>query len=99
MQPIKHKTYFEYKPSKLPFVSFEPGGPQLLSSVVEHDSTDDEEILETIFAACNHGSGQESKEFIKSNLRSMSVGDQVTLGNSLEESRTYECAGIGWNKL
>lgn len=69
----------------------------------EKDTTD---LLESVFRQCNVVDGsewivQESHRRIKAGqkgLRSMSVGDSVTLvrENGWE---TWLCAGIGWEKI
>tara|TARA_R110000772_G_scaffold249530_2_gene363964 strand:+ start:82660 stop:82992 length:333 start_codon:yes stop_codon:yes gene_type:complete len=57
-----------------------------------------EELLEVIFAAFNHGSQQESKVFLNSKTRSMSVGDFVTFYN-LGESSCYRVEPTGFKKV
>ena len=49
------------------------------------------EVLETIFAEWNAGSGSECDTFIKSRIRSLSVGDYVSV-----DGTWYRCEGIGW---
>jgi hypothetical protein len=51
------------------------------------------EILEEIFAGFNAGSGQEHPKFTRE-LRSLSIGDFVTINNS-----NYECDLIGWKPI
>jgi len=51
------------------------------------------DILEIIFDNFNHGSKYESKVFLESRLRNLSVGDFVGL-----EGVWYQCAGSGWRK-
>jgi hypothetical protein len=67
------------------------------SSYIKHESVaTDEQILELIFAACNHGSGKEDPLFQKSNVPSLSVGDAVALGCPV---RLYRCNAFGWSEI
>lgn len=61
---------------------------------------DDADILERVFRQCNHVDGT---EWIAGKpLRSMSVGDLVTLidtsADLTEQAREYQVAGCGWNR-
>jgi hypothetical protein len=51
-------------------------------------------ILEQVFAQWNSGSCQESKLFIKSQIRSMSVNDIVCVNGHY-----YQCLSIGWDAV
>ena len=53
----------------------------------------DSEVLEDIFAEWNHGSGRESSRFLDENVRSLSVGDYVSV-----DGLWYRCEGIGWKE-
>lgn len=61
--------------------------------VLEGDFSD-ECILERMFAEWNAGSGQESRLFISSKKRSMSVGDIVCVNGTY-----YQCKPVGWEKV
>lgn len=49
------------------------------------------EVLETIFAEWNAGSGSECDAFTKARVRSLSVGDYVSV-----DGTWHRCEGIGW---
>ena len=50
--------------------------------------------LEQLYAEWNRGSGQESREFLEQEVRSLSVGDVVE-----RDGEYYACAPIGWQEL
>jgi hypothetical protein len=58
----------------------------------------DPEILDIVWEQWNAGSGNESEEFLKRNVRSMMVGDYVHISGDTEgsESCWHECLAIGW---
>lgn len=58
--------------------------------------TDDsvENILEYVFSGWNHGSGVESKIFINSKKRSLSVNDIVLLNG-----KYHQCLPCGWKEV
>ena len=49
------------------------------------------EVLEMVFSEWQHGSGQESKLFLKFKVRSMMVGDYIQVGGVW-----CEALGVGW---
>jgi len=63
------------------------------SYVMETDASV-ENILEYVFSGWNHGSGVESKIFINSKKRSLSVNDIVAV-NALY----FQCLSFGWNEV
>jgi hypothetical protein len=73
--------------SSVPLVCDIPSGIEPLKGIGD--------ALERIFAGCNHGSGQEFSEFLGARMRSMSVGDLVTL----EGLGTWRCESMGWEKI
>lgn len=67
--------------------------------VIESDATLDNPdnhnyLLERVFAEWNCGSGVESELFLRSNVRSMSVGDIVLVNGTY-----YICESIGWKQV
>lgn len=65
------------------------------SFVVETNTkVDPYDILEQTFAAFNHGSGNESELFLKSNKRSLSVNDIVGING-----KYYLCESFGWTEV
>ena len=70
-----------------------PGDRRLFVSLV-HQSTEDLDILEEVFAQYNHGSGQECQHFLNNKMRSLSVGDFVNVND-----QWWECASVGWKKV
>lgn len=90
------KLFFEYKLAAQPFYD---GGKKLFSEVEVEDDMDDDCILETIFSWCNHGSRKECQAFLDSKLRSLSVGDYVTIGTCFSDARKYRCESQGWSAL
>ena len=76
-----------------------PDAVESYSSAIEHpEHWTDEDLLETIFCLCNHGSPKECPIFSKLPMPSLSVGDAVQLGQG-DSTRVYECAGAGWTSL
>jgi hypothetical protein len=63
------------------------------SYVMETDASV-ENILEYVFSGWNHGSGVESKIFINSKKRSLSVNDIVAV-NALY----FQCLSFGWKEV
>ena len=63
------------------------------SYVMETDASV-ENILEYVFSGWNHGSGVESKIFINSKKRSLSVNDIVAV-NELY----FQCLSFGWKEV
>jgi hypothetical protein len=55
---------------------------------------DPHDILETVFAQWNHGSGCECELFVKSQKRSLCVNDIVCVNG-----RYWQCASFGWNEV
>lgn len=51
----------------------------------------DMEILEMVFAGCNHGSGFEYEAFLAQKVRSLSVHDLVRV-----DDKWYQCESVGW---
>ena len=73
-----------------------PDGANSFGFFVEHEKdAADEEILEIMFAACNHGSGKENPHFLATRIPSLSVGDVVRIGLK-NEKRFYRCLPFGW---
>lgn len=64
-----------------------------LSFTEPHD-LDDQYILEQMFGEWNHGSQCESKQFLKSKTRSLSVNDIVRVNG-----RYYQCLSFGWKQV
>jgi hypothetical protein len=52
------------------------------------------EVLEIVFAQCNHGSGQECPMFLQENLRSLSVNDCVAV-----DDQYFQCKSVGWEEV
>jgi hypothetical protein len=52
------------------------------------------DILERVFAEWNDGSGQECEMFIRSQKRSLSVGDVVCVNG-----RYHMCKSFGWKEI
>ena len=52
------------------------------------------EVLEIVFANWNNGSGSECPEFLASEVRSLSVGDYVSV-----DGQWHRCEGIGWSEV
>ena len=63
-------------------------------AMATNGEVDPHDILETVFAQWNHGSGLESELFVKSKKRSLSVNDIVCVNG-----KYYQCASIGWNEV
>lgn len=60
------------------------------------------EELERLFAEWNAGSGRESRQFIESGVRSLSVGDVVRFGANGRkgiENEYWLCDSVGWRKI
>lgn len=92
------KHFFEYELTPSPFQNEK--SKFLFSRIyIDISKLSDSEILEKIFAWCNHGSGIESKEFIAAKIRSLSVGDFVTIGYCFSDCRKYRCDSFGWTKI
>lgn len=51
----------------------------------------DGDVLETVFAQFNHGSGQEHPLFLEKKVRSLSVHDLVRV-----DDKWYQCESVGW---
>ena len=67
----------------------------LFATSMEVENTDtDQDILERVFAEWNDGSGKECDDFIKQQLRSLSVNDVVIVNDVY-----YQCVNIGWNQI
>tara|TARA_R110000868_G_C10704916_1_gene749427 strand:- start:210 stop:515 length:306 start_codon:yes stop_codon:yes gene_type:complete len=88
--------FFEYTTAAFPFYD---EGRKLFSQVTVEDDMDDDCILETIFAWCNHGSGRECQAFLDAKMRSLSVGDFVTIGTCFSDARKYRCDSQGWTEF
>ena len=52
------------------------------------------EVLEIVFANWNNGSGSECHEFLASGVRSLSVGDYVSV-----DGQWHRCDSIGWSEV
>lgn len=50
--------------------------------------------LEDVFAMFNHGSGRECPGFVRSGIRSLSVGDFVQI-----DGNWWQCKSIGWEMV
>lgn len=83
------KTHYEYKTKG-------PRGQELVfeSFIETEDDYTTEDILESIFSACNAGSRREDPKFLEARMPSLSVGDTVTINGK----RTYRCECCGWSK-
>jgi hypothetical protein len=92
------KHFFEYELTPSPFQK-EKSKPLFSKIYIDMDGLSDSEILEKIFAWCNHGSGQECEEFLFAKIRSLSVGDFVTIGTCFSDCRKYRCESFGWTKI
>ena len=59
------------------------------------------DILEKIWCEWNRGSQQESQRFLNAQIRSMMVGDVVSIqaGGITGPSKHYVCEASGWRKL
>jgi hypothetical protein len=78
---MKHRYYIKVKyPAEATF-----------SLVWELDPMTHSALLERVFAAFNHGSGQECDVFIGGKVRSLSVNDFVAVGDCW-----YKCESMGW---
>lgn len=67
----------------------------IIESNATMDNPDNHDyLLERVFAEWNHGSQVESELFLRSNVRSMSVGDIVLVNGTY-----YQCMPIGWKKV
>ena len=62
--------------------------------IATQSEVDPHDILESVFAQWNNGSGQESELFIRSRVRSLSVNDIVCVNGNY-----YQCASFGWNEV
>lgn len=79
------------------FVSATSDKPRTFaSSIVHEDDFTNEDILESIFSACNRGSRREDPLFLESRIPSLSVGDQVVL---VDKKLRYECKSVGWQRV
>lgn len=90
------KLFFEYTLAAFPVYD---EGKKLFSEVIVEDDMDDHMILETIFSWCNNGSRKECQAFLDSKLRSLSVGDYVTIGTCFSDARKYRCESQGWLEI
>jgi len=61
---------------------------------LQGEETRPEVLLEKVYDAFNHGSGQEDELFLQLHCRSLSVGDFVMV-----EDQWYQCASCGWDKV
>lgn len=61
---------------------------------IDANSQSNADILELVFAGFNSGSGQEWPMFLKTRIRSLSVGDFVSIGGIW-----YRCEGCGWKVI
>ena len=61
---------------------------------IDANSQSNADILELVFAGFNNGSGQEWPMFLKTRIRSLSVGDFVSIGGIW-----YRCEGCGWKVI
>lgn len=57
----------------------------------------DNQILPKIWAGFNAGSGQEMNAFLKADIRSLCIGDKVTIEFE-GESHTWTCERKGWSR-
>lgn len=74
--------------------------PFLFSSSIKHDeATEEEDLLEMVFAACNRGSRREDARFENCGVPSLSSGDVVVLESKGKESRCFMCMPSGWKLL
>ena len=62
----------------------------MLDANAEREYTDPE-ILDIVWEQWNAGSGNESKQFLNLNVRSMMVGDYVSI-----DGVWHECLPLGW---
>jgi len=96
------QTYVEYtsEATKNPQWRIQvPNGVNSFGFFVEHEKdAGDEDILEIMFAACNHGSGKENHHFLKTRIPSLSVNDIVQIG-AKNEKRFYRCMPCGWERF
>jgi len=63
-------------------------------AMATNGEVDPHDILETVFAQWNHGSGLESELFVKSKKRSLCVGDVVCVNG-----RYHMCKSFGWKEI
>jgi len=96
------KTYFEFTSAGAKTDIYKRNHPDAFESyfsAVEHpEHWTDEDLLETIFGMCNHGSPTECPIFSKHRVPSLSVGDAVQLGQG-DAIRVYKCDDAGWTLL
>lgn len=76
----------------------------LLDHAVRATADDDPAILERVFDALNDHPGpgdvHHTRRWYRRGLRSLSVGDVVTLGTDhARDIRHYACAAIGWLRV
>lgn len=88
--------FFEYTLAAFPLYD---EGRRLFSVVIVEDDMDDDCILETIFSMCNNGSRHECQAFLDAKIRSLSVGDIVTIGTCFSDARKYRCESQGWTQI
>jgi hypothetical protein len=62
----------------------------MLDANAEREYTD-HEILDIVWEQWNAGSGNESKQFLNLNVRSMMVGEDVNI-----DGVWHECLALGW---
>ena len=79
---MKHRYYIKVRyPAERTF-----------SLVWELDELSHTALLDKVFAAFNHGSGEECDFFIGNKIRSLSVNDFVAIGGCW-----YKCESMGWS--